>query len=125
MGARDDSRGQNWRAAIAGFPCDQASSDGHRPAFSRANGDELATTAPWAERKGYARVVSSSRAAVHVRTRDRAALLEAIQRRMSALGFVPLEAPTGREPVVRRLFLAPQGEWITLADGIDDAPDLS
>lgn len=55
------------------------------------------------------------RAAVHVRTRDRVAVVEALSHLLSAEGLVPVD-PTGRQPKqsLRVLVGKPQGDWVAV-----------
>ncbi len=55
------------------------------------------------------------RAAVHVRTRDRVAVVEALSQLLSAEGLVPVD-PKGRSPrqSLRVLVGKPQGDWIAV-----------
>lgn len=55
------------------------------------------------------------RAAVHVRTRDRVAVVEALSHLLSAEGLVPVD-PKGRQPKqsLRVLVGKPQGDWVAV-----------
>lgn len=55
------------------------------------------------------------RAAVHVRTRDRVAVVEALSHLLSAEGLVPVD-PKGRQPrqSLRVLVGKPQGDWVAV-----------
>jgi hypothetical protein len=59
--------------------------------------------------------VPTVRAAVHVRTRDRVAVVEALSQLLSAEGLVPVD-PKGRAPrqSLRVLVGKPQGDWIAV-----------